>query len=486
MIDVKETSSPATPEAGARAQVFDAIIIGTGQAAPALAVGLAKRGERVAVIEAALVGGSCVNVGCTPTKTLRKSARVAHLARVAHEFGVQVGEVRVDFAAAMARMRLRVETARAGLEAWIGGQPNIRLVRAWGSLAGRQGEHFVVMAGEERLLAGRVYLNTGTRAFIPPIAGLDALPYLDNVRLLALTERPEHLLVLGGSYIGLEMGQIFRRLGARVSVIEPNTRVAAREDPEVSAAITDFLQQEGVSVHCGSGVERAEATADGKGICLTLAGGRQLTGSHLLVATGRLPNTERLNLASVGLETDSRGFIPTDGALRTAVAGIWALGDINRRGAFTHTSYDDFEIALAERRGDAGPAWRSADERILAYAMFTDPPLGRVGITLEEARQLVRQGRRILYAKWAMKDVSRAKEESETFGLITLIVDAATERLLGATFLGINGDEIVQVISSFMATGASWRVLQQVLPVHPTVTEFLPTILGQLKPLEIA
>jgi len=475
-------AEPARVPAGANVSSVDVIIIGTGQAAPALAVALAQGGERVAVIEAGLVGGSCVNVGCTPTKTLRKSARVAQMARTARDYGVDVGPVRVDFPAAMARMRQRVDASRGGLESWLASETNIRLYRAWGSFEGRDGADFIVRAGADLLRARRVYLNTGTRAFVPPIPGLAALPFLDNTSLLQLTELPEHLIIIGGSYIGLEMGQIFRRLGARVSIVQTGSRVAAREDPEVSAAITAFLEREGVDVHCAVAIESAEPAAhgSGQGIRLSLAGGRELTGSHVLVATGRLPNTDRLNLASVGLPTDGRGFINTDGRLRTAVDGIWALGDINGRGAFTHTSYDDHEIALAEQ---GGSAWRDAEERILAYAMFTDPPLGRVGITLAEARRRVRDGARILYAQWAMKDVSRAKEEGETDGLITLIVDAASERFLGASILGINGDEIVQVISTFMATGASWRVLQQALPIHPTVTEFLPTILGRLKPL---
>jgi pyruvate/2-oxoglutarate dehydrogenase complex dihydrolipoamide dehydrogenase (E3) component len=380
-------------------------------------------------------------------------------------------------------MRQRVDASRSGLESWLGGEPNIRLYRAWGSLAGRVGADFIVRAGTDLLRAPRVYLNTGTRAFVPPVPGLAALPFLDNTSLLQLTELPEHLIIIGGSYIGLEMGQIFRRLGARVSVVETGGRIAAREDSDVSSAITAFLEREGVEVQCGVAIESAAPAVSGAGtgIRLNLAGGRVLTGSHVLVATGRLPNTDQLNLASVGLPADGRGFIKTDGRLRTAVDGIWALGDINGRGAFTHTSYDDHEIALAQQRGSV---WRDADERIPAYAMFTDPPLGRVGISLDEARRRVRDGARISYAQWAMKDVSRAKEEGETDGLITLIVDAASERFLGASFLGIKGDEVVQVISTFMATGASWRVLQQALPIHPTVSEFLPTILGRLKPLE--
>ena len=451
----------------------DAVIVGAGQAAPALAVALAQRGEKVVLVEAVKVGGSCVNYGCTPTKTLRKSARVAYLARRAAEFGVHVGKVEVDFAAAMNRMQERVDSARGGLESWIGGQPNLTLLRGWGSFEGRAGDRFDLVAGEQKVRAPRVYLNTGTRAFIPPIPGIESVPYLDNVSLLAMRERPRHLVIVGGSYIGLEMGQIFRRLGCEVTVVETSARITGREDPEVSACIAGFLEAEGIAVRAGQAVTRVERSGDGVAVYV---GDERIEGSHLLVATGRLPNTERLNLAAVGVETDPRGFVPTNARLETNVPGVWALGDINKRGAFTHTSYHDHEIVLANHDGGN----RSADDRIMAYAMFTDPPLGRVGMSEAEARA---SGKKVLMATFDMKDVSRAKEEGETTGLVKLLVDADTDKFLGATFLGINGDEIVQVISNYMAAGASWRVMKDALPVHPTVAEFLPTILGKLRPL---
>jgi pyruvate/2-oxoglutarate dehydrogenase complex dihydrolipoamide dehydrogenase (E3) component len=459
----------------------DAAIIGSGQAAPGLAVALAQRGEKVVYMEAVQIGGSCINAGCTPTKTLRKSARVAHMARRAAEFGVHVGKVEVDFAAAMERMQSRVETSRSGLEKWIDGEPNITLLREWGSFVARSSAGgFDLRAGERPVRAKRVYLNTGTRAFIPPIPGIDSVPYLDNVSLLKLRVRPAHLIVIGGSYIGLEMGQIFRRLGSEVTVIETGPRITSREDPEVSACIASFLAQEGVTVLAGQAVAKVEQS--GANIVVHV-GDQRIEGSHILVATGRLPNTERLNLAAVGVEVDNRGFVPTNGRLETNVPGIWAMGDINKRGAFTHTSYHDHEIVLAndaEASQDEAAGPHSADDRIMAYAMYTDPPLGRVGMTETEARS---SGKRILMATFDMKNVSRAKEESETTGLFKLLVDADTERFVGATVLGINGDEIIQVISNFMAAGASWRVMKNALPIHPTVTEFLPTILGKLKPL---
>jgi pyruvate/2-oxoglutarate dehydrogenase complex dihydrolipoamide dehydrogenase (E3) component len=451
----------------------DAVIVGSGQAAPALAVALAQRGERVALIEGSQLGGCCVNVGCTPTKTLRKSARVAYLARRAAEFGVQVGKVEVNFAAAMDRMQQRVDAARGNLERWLAKQPNITVLRAWGAFAGRSADRFDLLAGGQQVHARKVYLNTGTRPAIPPIPGLQGVPYLDNESLLALRSRPGHLVVIGGSYIGLEMAQIFRRLGSEVTVIEPGPRIASREDPEFSACIASFFGEEGIAVLTGAPVSRVERSANGVAVHL---GSRRVEGSHLLMATGRLPNTERLNLTAVGAQTDARGFVATNGRLETNVPGIWALGDINKRGAFTHTSYHDHEIVLANLEGQA----RSADDRIMAYAMYTDPPLGRVGLSEAEARAT---GKRILVANFEMKDVSRAKEESETRGLIKLLVDAGTDRFVGAGILGINGDEIIQVISNFMAAGASWHAMKEALPIHPTVAEFLPTILGKLKPL---
>jgi pyruvate/2-oxoglutarate dehydrogenase complex dihydrolipoamide dehydrogenase (E3) component len=452
----------------------DAAIVGTGQAAPSLAVALARRGEKVALIEGGLVGGSCVNAGCTPTKTLRKSARVAHLARHAAQFGVEVGRVEVDFAAAMRRMQERVDGARADLERWIAGEPNITLLRAWGAFTGGKQGAFELVAGDRPVRAKRVYLNTGTRAAIPPIPGIDSVQALDNVSLLQLRSRPAHLVVIGGSYIGLEMGQIFRRLGSEVTVIETGPRIASREDADVSEAIAAFLREEGVELLAGQPVDRVEPSAAGVAVHV---GGTRVEGSHLLVATGRRPNTDRLNLAAVGVQTDERGFVPTDGKLQTNVPGIWALGDINKRGAFTHTSYQDHQIVLANHDGGS----RTADGRVPTYAMFTDPPLGRVGMSETEARK---SGRSMLMVNWPMKNVSRAREEGETAGLIKLLVDARDERIAGATVLGLNGDEVIQVLSNFMATGASYRVLEQALPIHPTVSEFLPFVLGKLQPLK--
>jgi pyruvate/2-oxoglutarate dehydrogenase complex dihydrolipoamide dehydrogenase (E3) component len=455
----------------------DAAIIGAGQAAPALSVALAQRGEKVALIEAVQLGGTCVNNGCTPTKTLRKSARVAWQARNAAQFGVHVGEVRVDFAAAMNRMQDRVDTARTGLNAWVTGQKNITLVRGWGSFAGGKEGAFDLTAGEQQIRARRVYLNTGTRPFIPPIPGVTDVPYLDNDSLLKLRTLPQHLIVIGGSYIGLEMGQIFRRLGSEVTVIETAPRITAREDEDITSCISGFLEQEGIRIVAGQAVTKVERAGEGVAVHV---GNERVEGSHVLVATGRLPNTEKLNLAAVGVQTDQRGYIPTNGRLETSVPGIWALGDVNKRGAFTHTSYHDHEIVLANHDGGK----RSADDRTLCYVMFTDPPFARVGMSESEAREAIKSGRKLQMTTFKMKDVSRAKEESETIGMVKLIVDAETDRFLGAMMVGINADEILHVFTNFMAAGGTTRVMKEALPAHPTVAEFMPTILGRLKPLQ--
>lgn len=461
----------------------DAIIIGTGQAAPALATALAKRGERVVVFEGGALGGSCVNVGCTPTKTLRKSARVAHLVSRAAEFGVHTGPVTIDFAAAMERTAGVVQASRDGLTRWMEKTDGLTIVREWAQFAGRETNGFRVRGGDVVAVAPRIYINSGTRPFAPPIPGLSSVPYLTNETIMALRARPSHLVILGGSYIGLELGQIFRRLGSDVTVIEAGPAVASREDPDISAQIAALLTQEGVSLRTGTTVTAVSASGPDV-LTFTLREGpdgpeTRLQGSHLLVATGRLPNTEQLGLEQVGLAVDARGFIPVNGRLETAVSGIWALGDVNRRGAFTHTSYQDHEIVLANHTGGD----RTADGRVTTYAMFTDPPLGRVGLSETEARALMAHGRTFLTASHEMRYVSRAKEEGETVGVIKVLVDAQTERFVGATLFGIGADEIVQIIGAMMAADAPYQVLRDALPVHPTVTEFFPTILGKLAPL---
>lgn len=471
--------------------IVNAAIIGSGQAGPALATALAADGESVVLFEAALLGGTCVNSGCTPTKTLRKSARVAYLARRAAEFGVEVGPVTVNFRAAMERMETIVNASRAGLQQWIGATTGVTLVRDHARLHGRDDDgKFIIRGGDTTYHADRVYLNVGTHAALPPVPGLTECAPLVNDSILELRERPAHLVILGGSYIGLEFGQIFRRLGSDVTIIEGGPTIVAREDADVSARLVTLLTDEGIAIISGASVTAISGTS---GQQVTLSGSRStehdgettvaepfsVSGSHLLVATGRRPNSAELGLESVGVLIDAQGYIPVNGALETNVPGIFALGDVNRRGAFTHTSYQDHEIVIANRRGGT----RTADGRVTTYALYTDPPLGRVGLSETEARALMVKGRSFLMATHDMKFVSRAKEESETSGVIKVLVDADTHRFAGVTLLGIGGDEIVQIIGVLMEADAPYEALRDFLPVHPTVTEFFPTVLKKLAPL---
>jgi pyruvate/2-oxoglutarate dehydrogenase complex dihydrolipoamide dehydrogenase (E3) component len=456
----------------------DVAAIGTGQAVPALATALAARGESVVVFEQGRLGGSCVNVGCTPTKALRKSARVAQLARRAAEFGVRTGPVEVDVPAALARARGIATASREGLERWLHGTAGLTVVPARAMLDGRSGDRVVVRAGGGTWYARRVLLNTGTRPLLPPVPGLAEAAPLTNESIFDLAEAPRRLVIIGGSYIGLEFAQCFRRFGVAVTVLEGAPTIAAREDADLVEALTALLTDEGITIHAGVAIAAVERDGEGA-VQVRLADGRRITGSHLLVATGRRPNTDALGLETVGITPDARGFIPVDGTLATQVPGVWALGDINGRGAFTHTAWQDHEIVLATLTGTP----RTAEGRITTYAMFTDPPLARIGLSERDARQAMAEGRRFLMATHRMAQVSRAKEEGETAGLIKLLVDADTRQFAGIGMLGFGADEVVQVVGAQMAAGAPFDVLRDALPVHPTVTEFFPTILGRLAPL---
>jgi pyruvate/2-oxoglutarate dehydrogenase complex dihydrolipoamide dehydrogenase (E3) component len=455
---------------------FDAIVIGAGQAGPGIARHLVSEGRRVALVEADKVGGTCLNRGCRPTKALRASARIAHLVRTAGRHGVHTGDVTVDFAAVMARKDALIDGWVAGLTDSLGHTDGLTVVPGEARFTGRSASGFTVAVADRSLVAADVFLNVGTRATEPPIPGLDDVPWLDNDRVLHLDQLPDRLVILGGSYIGLEIGQMFARFGSAVTIIERGPRVAAREDPQISAEIGRFLIAEGVDLRTSTKVERIESLG-GTGVRVHVANGDPIAGSHLLVAVGRTPNTDRLDLDRVGLRTDDRGMVPTDGVFRTAVEGIWALGDINGRGAFTHTSYQDYEILLDHLRG----GHRTADGRVPAYAMFTDPPLGRVGMNEREARAA---GRRVSRATIPMSDVTRAALDGETAGCISLLVDTETERILGASVLGLSGDEIVQIVGALMYADAPYHVLAENLPIHPTVAEFYPTLLGRLEPLD--
>ena len=463
------------------ARTFDAIIIGSGQAGPFLAVRLAQAGMRTAVIEREHLGGTCVNDGCIPTKTLVASARVAHLARRAGDYGVLTGgEVRVDMKAVKARKDRIVQASLDSLAAWLGGTENLTLV--WGS-ARFTGPRTVEVDGET-LTAPRIFINTGGRPTVPDWPGLSGVPFLTNTSMMALDALPEHLVVAGGSYIGLEFAQMYRRFGSRVTVVEYADRLIAREDPEVSEAVRGILAAEGIDIHLG--VRDIAVGKRDSGVRLTAtAGGNPLgiDGSHLLLAVGRVPNTADLNLEAAGVAVDKRGFIQVDDQLRASVeeggaGGIWALGDVNGRGAFTHTSYNDFEIVAANLL-DGDP--RRVSDRITAYALFTDPPLGRVGMTEAEVRA---SGRPALKGVLPMTRVGRAKERGETQGFMKVLVDRETRLILGAALLCIEGDEIVHSLLDVMAAKAPYTVIQRSVHIHPTVSELIPTLLGGLKPLE--
>ena len=457
----------------------DALIIGSGQAGPFLAVRLAKAGRRVALIEREHLGGTCLNDGCTPTKALVASARVAHMARRAAEFGVTVcgpdgGKVIVDFPAVMARKNRIVAQSIESLTTWLEGTAGLELVHGQARFTAPH----AVDAGGRTLTAPQVFINVGGQAVLPDWPGIDSVPVLTNTSIMGLRVLPEHLVIAGGSYIGLEFAQMFRRFGARVTVLEVAERLIAREDPEVSAEVRAMLEREGIE--CLLGVRGAQVARDGGGVRVTFTAqgaAHQVRASHLLAAVGRRPNTLDLGLDLAGVASDAHGFITVDDELRTNVPCVWALGDVNGKGAFTHTSYNDFEIvAVNLLEGGA----RRVSDRIPAYALFTDPPLGRVGMSEAEVRA---SGRPALVAVMPMTRVGRARERSETQGFMKVLVDAGTERILGATLLGIEADEAVHVLLTAMAGGLSYRSVQHAVHIHPTVSELIPTLLGELRPL---
>ena len=454
---------------------FDALIIGAGQAGPALAGRLSAAGQRVAIIERKLIGGTCVNTGCMPTKTLVASAYAAHMARRAAQYGVQLGaDIRIDMGTVQRRAATVTLNARNGLEQWLGQMPNCTLVRGHARFESAT----QLRVGERTLSAPRIFINVGARAIVPDIAGLAAVPYLTNTSIVALDRAPEHLVILGGSYIGLEFAQMYRRFGSAVSVIERAARLAPREDPDISQAIREILEAEDISVHTGAQV-MAVARAAGGGISARLrrdGGETEVCGSDLLVALGRRPNTDDLGLAAAGVALAGSGHILVDDFLSTSVPGIWALGECNGRGAFTHTAYNDFEIVAANLLEGAQ---RKVSARIRGYALYIDPPLGRVGMTQTEAQQT---GRPLLVNSRPMRRVGRAVERDETQGFMKVVVDAGTQRILGAAILGLNGDEAIHGILDLMNADQPYTSLQWAVPIHPTVSELLPTLVAGLQP----
>lgn len=457
-------------------QDFDAIIIGAGQAGPSLAARFSAAGQRVAIVERKHVGGTCVNTGCMPTKTLVASAYAAHLARRADEYGVVLdGAVGIDMKKVWARKQAVTMNARTGLEDWLGGMPGCRLVRGHARFTA---PHEIEVDGE-RLSAPKIFLNVGGRAVIPDMPGLAGIDYLTNTSIVELDTLPEHLVVIGGSYIALEFAQMYRRFGAKVTVIERGPRLTAREDPDISDAIRDILVKEGIDVQLGA--TEMSFAPEGAGVAVSVAGdGRaaiRISGSHVLVAVGRVPNTDDLGLEKAGIETDARGYVIVDDQLRSTVEGIWALGDCNGKGAFTHTSYNDYEI-VAANLFDAGQ--RRVSDRITAYALYIDPPLGRIGLTEEEVR---RSGRKALIGRRPMTRVGRAVEKGETLGFMKVIVDADSHAILGAAILGVGGDEVVHGLLDGMYAKAPYTTIQHAVHIHPTVSELVPTMIGEMQPL---
>ena len=457
---------------------FDAIVIGSGQAGPFLAARLAEAGWKTALVEREHLGGTCVNDGCIPTKTLIASARAAHVARRAAQYGVHVGgPVSVDMAAVKARKDRVVGQSIDGLAKWLHGIEKLQIVWGHARFIAPYAIEVTSESGTQVLEAPKIFINVGGRAVLPDWPGIGDVKVMTNTSMMGVDELPEHLIVVGGSYIGLEFAQMYRRFGSRVTVIEYGDRLIAREDPDVSREVQAILEREGVRFHLAVHCAKVTAASGGARIRVALnAGGtaHEVEGSHLLAAVGRRPNTEDLGLERAGVATDARGFIKVDDQLRTNVDGIWALGDVNGRGAFTHTSYNDHEIVVANLL-ENDP--RRVSDRIAAYALFTDPPLGRVGMTETEARA---SGRRVLAGLMPMSRVGRAKERGETQGFMKVVVDADTEHILGAALLCIEGDEIVHSLLDVMAAGASYKVIQRSVPIHPTVSELIPTLLGQL------
>jgi pyruvate/2-oxoglutarate dehydrogenase complex dihydrolipoamide dehydrogenase (E3) component len=464
------------PEIGVMSRNFDAIIIGAGQAGPFLAVRLGEAGMKVAIVERKLFGGTCVNAGCTPTKTLVASAHAAHLARRAAEFGVALGgDVGVDMKQIRARQDAIVRTQREGVEQLVRNQPNCTVYKGQARFeSARQ-----IRVGDDLLTADKIFINVGGRANIPALPGVDHAPILTNTGMLELDELPRHLVVVGGSYVGLEFAQIYRRFGAKVTVIEMAQRLIQREDPDVSAAVQTILEAENIQVRLAA--ECIHFEPRGADVCVGVdceTGDPEIVGSHVLLAVGRRPNTDDLGLEAAGVEVDKRGTIVVDESLQTTAPGVWALGDCNGRGAFTHTAYNDFEIVAANLLDGEK---RRVSDRITAYALFTDPPLGRVGLSEAEARAT---GKRLLIGSRPMTQVGRAVEKGETLGFMKVVVDAETQNILGAAILGTEGDEAIHGILDTMYAKANYQTLQRAVHIHPTVSELIPTMLGQLKPLD--
>jgi pyruvate/2-oxoglutarate dehydrogenase complex dihydrolipoamide dehydrogenase (E3) component len=454
---------------------FDAIIVGAGQAGPSLAGRLTAAGRKVAMIERKLFGGTCVNTGCIPTKTLVASAYVAHKTRIAAEYGIAAGPVSVNMKAVKARKDQVSGKSRTGVEGWLRGMQNCTVYTGHACF---ESSH-EIRVGAELLSADQIFLNVGGRANVPKMPGVETVPFMTNVSILELDTLPRHLIVVGGSYIGLEFAQMYRRFGSEVTVVEMGSRLVQHEDEDVSEAIRCFLEKEGIRVRLNAKCIHLEQRGTDVAVGVECQSDASASvGSHILLAVGRRPNTDDLGLDRAGVETDEGGYIKVNDQLCTNVPHIWALGDCNGKGAFTHTSYNDFEIVAANLL-DNDP--RRVSDRIPAHCLYTDPPLGRAGMTEREVRQ---SGRPALIGTRPMTKVGRAYEKGETEGFLKILVDAESKRILGASLLGTGCDEVIHCILDVMYANAPYTTIQRAMHVHPTVSELLPTVLGDLKPLE--
>jgi len=453
---------------------YDALIIGAGQAGPFLAGRLTAAGQSVAFVERGLFGGTCVNTGCIPTKTLVASAYTAHLARRAKDYGIGTGDVTVDMKAVKARKDKVSGQAREGVESWLDHMERCTVYRGHARFVSPT----EVQVNEDRITAKQIFLNVGCRARKPDLPGVDRVTTLDNTSILQLDTLPKHLVIIGGSYIGLEFAQMYRRFGTQVTIVEMAPRLISREDENTSAVIREILEAEGVALRVGAECIRFEPHGDDIAVGLECASGPpEVIGSHVLLAVGRRPNTDDLGLDKAGIKVDAHGYIAVDDALRTNVPYIWALGDCNGRGAFTHTSYNDFEIVAANLLDGER---RRVSDRILGYALYIDPPLGRVGMTEAQARKT---GRPLLMGKRLMTNVGRAIEKGETQGFMSAIADAETKQILGAAILGVGGDEAIHGILDAMNARVPYTTLEWAVPIHPTVSELIPTLLREMKPM---
>jgi pyruvate/2-oxoglutarate dehydrogenase complex dihydrolipoamide dehydrogenase (E3) component len=457
-------------------QTFDAIIIGAGQAGPSLASRLTEAGMTVAFVERKLFGGTCVNTGCTPTKAMVASAYAAHTARRAAEYGVKLnGPVEIDMKAVIARREAIVAKSRNGVENSLRKNPRCTVFTGTASFESRH----TVKVGDDRLEAKQIFLNVGGRATIPNFPGIHEVPFLTNTSLLALETLPKHLIIVGGSYIGIEFGQMYRRFGSEVTIIEKASRLVQHEDEDVSAAVLDILQGEGIHVRLDAECISLAPHDEGVSVGVQCNSDEPPSiGSHVLLAVGRTPNTQDLGLERAGVATDERGYVLVDDQLHTNVEGIYAMGDCNGKGAFTHTAYNDFEIVAANLL-DNDP--RRVSDRIPCYAMYMDPPLARIGMNETEVRK---SGKRALIGTRPMTRVNRAVEKGESLGFMKVLVDAESKKILGASLLGVGCDEAIHCLLDTMYADAPYSTVQRAVHIHPTVSELIPTLLGSLKPLD--